>query len=101
MHLVLQRAAANQLGVFNRLATCGSVDDVGVFAILDTVLNVRTTFMHLVHQTRVDTGFAQYNRRTVGRISSKPNFSSFAARSTTLFIAFADGEQCAALFLHS
>lgn len=45
MHFVLQRAAANQLGVFNRLAACGGVDDVGVFAILDTILNVRTTFM--------------------------------------------------------
>ena len=41
MHFVLQRAAANQLGVFNRLATCGGVDDVGIFAILDAVLNVR------------------------------------------------------------
>ena len=54
MHFVLQRAAANQLGVFNRLATCGGVDDVGIFAILDAVLNVRTTFMHLVHQTRAE-----------------------------------------------
>ena len=47
MHFVLQGAAADQLGVFNRLTACGGVDDVGVFAILDTVLNVRTAFMHL------------------------------------------------------
>ncbi len=33
MHLVLQRAAANQLEVFNRLTSCGGVDDVGILAI--------------------------------------------------------------------
>ena len=32
VHFVLQGAAANQLGVFNRLTACGGVDDVGVFA---------------------------------------------------------------------
>ena len=101
MHFVLQRAAANQLGVFNRLATCGGVDDVGIFAILDAVLNVRTTFMHLVHQTRINACFTQHNRRTVSRIQLEAKLQQLRRQvNHALFIAFADGEQRATLFLH-
>ena len=39
--------------------TLGGVDDVGVLAILDAIQNVRTTLVHLVHQTRVDARLAQ------------------------------------------
>lgn len=101
VHFVLQRAAANQLGVFNRLAASGGVDDVGVFAILDTVLNVRTTFMHLVHQARVDARFAQHNRRTVGRIQLEALLQQLRRQvDHTLFVAFANGEQRTPLFFH-
>ena len=101
MHFVLQGAAANQLGVFNRLTACGGVDDVGVFAILDAVLNVRAAFMHLVHQTRVDAGFAQHNRSTVGCIQLETKLQQFCRQiHHALFVAFAYGEQRASLFLH-
>ncbi|MNL43936.1 hypothetical protein D3C87_1664750 [compost metagenome] len=101
MHFVLQRTAANQLGVFNRLTTRSGVDDVGVLAILDTVLNVRTTFMYLVDQTRVDTGFAQHDSRAVGRIQLKALFQKFRRQVYhTLFVAFAHGEQRTALLSH-
>ncbi len=101
MHFVLQCAAANQLGVFNRLTAFGSVDDVSVLAILDTVLNVRTAFMHLVHQTWIDTGFAQHNRGAVRRIQLETKLQQLRRQvNHALFIAFANGEQRTPLFFH-
>ncbi|MNZ66943.1 hypothetical protein D3C78_851760 [compost metagenome] len=101
MHFVLQRTAANQLGVFNRLTPFGGVDDVGVLAILDTVLNVRTTFMHFVHQTWVDACFAEHDSRTVGGIQLKALLQQLRGQvHHALFIAFANGEQRTPLFSH-
>ncbi|MOA34272.1 hypothetical protein D3C78_1556380 [compost metagenome] len=101
MHFVLQRTAANQLGVFNCLTPFGGVDNVGVLAILDTVLNVRTAFMHLVHQTWVDAGFAQHDGGTVGGIQLKALLQQLRRQvHHALFIAFANGEQRAPLFSH-
>ncbi|CGY67841.1 Uncharacterised protein [Salmonella enterica subsp. enterica serovar Typhi] len=58
--------------------------------------------MHLVHQTRVDTGFAQHNRRTVGGIQLEALFQQLSGQvHHALFVAFANREQRTALFLHS
>jgi hypothetical protein len=50
--------------------------------------------MHLVHQTRVDPGFTQHNRRTVGRVQLEALFQQLGGQvNHALFIAFANGEQ--------
>ncbi|MNN99847.1 hypothetical protein D3C81_2195970 [compost metagenome] len=57
--------------------------------------------MHLVDQTRVDTGFPQYNCRTVGGVQLETKLQQLRRQvNDALFIAFTHGEQCAALFLH-
>ena len=57
--------------------------------------------MHLVHQTRIDTRFAQHNRRAVSRIQLEAKLQQLRCQvDHTLFVAFADGEQRATLFLH-
>ncbi len=59
--------------------------------------------MHLVHQTRVDTGFAQHNRRlrTVGGIQLKALFQQLGGGSPrALSPNFMDRRQRTALFLH-
>ena len=57
--------------------------------------------MHLVHQTRVDTRFAQHNCRTVGRVQLKALLQQLGRKvNHALFIAFANGEQRTARFSH-
>src|SRR5690606_4691939 len=56
VHLVLQRIAANGIGVRDRLTTFGGVDHQTDLVVLDHVDDVRTTFGDLVHPTYRQTG---------------------------------------------
>ena len=57
--------------------------------------------MHLVHQTRIDTRFAQHNRRAVSRIQLEALFQQFCRQvHHAFFIAFAHGKQRTTVFLH-
>ncbi len=101
MNFVLQRTTTNQLGVFNSLAACRGIHDVGIFAVFQPVLNMWTTFVNLVNQARINARFPQHHGGAMSGIQLKAKLLQLRGQvNDTFLIALTDRQQRASGFLH-